>query len=516
MAALALADPAVASIANVYIAQNEAGDGSGDSCANAEALTFFSTAGNWGAGAGQIGAGTTVHVCGNIAGSAGGTAFNFLGSGSSGNPITLIFETGASLTNANYWGSNTAGAIYIASRSWITVNCANGVVSNSGNGSGLANQAISNGIYVQGSTNITIQNCTVSDIYQHTSSTDTDSDAQSSAGINIQFSSDITIDGNSVDDAGPCIFIGYALGDANITITDNTVTRCNWGIAAGARTTSVSLTTLTITGNDISSAANWDTTTDTFHHNGIYLYASGSTTLSTVTIANNRIRDIAGGCGVGAGCATGLIYTARVGGTVDTVRIYNNILTEASVDGPSNGYIVPDGTNFTIANNTIVGNAKGACISATAFTVTSNDVIKNNICSTMSQGQIWGGSNANAYTISESNYNIFHSIGHATVKFGYNPAALYSTYASLALWTTGTTFDANSLTTDPQFNSGAYTLSVSSPARGAGENLTGLGIAGLSSDYVGVSRPSSGAWDIGAYAFNGSVGGPVRLRLRTP
>jgi hypothetical protein len=54
--------------------------------------------------------------------------------------------------------------------------------------------------------------------------------------------------------------------------------------------------------------------------------------------------------------------------------------------------------------------------------------------------------------------------------------------------------------------SGAYMLGSGSPAIGTGTNLTSLGIAALNSDAAGVARPSSGAWDIGAFQF---VGGSV-------
>lgn len=57
---------ALASVGNVYIAQSAAGSANGTSCAKAYAVTFFNTAGNWGAGSSQIGAGTTVNLCGTI------------------------------------------------------------------------------------------------------------------------------------------------------------------------------------------------------------------------------------------------------------------------------------------------------------------------------------------------------------------------------------------------------------------------------------------------------------------
>ena len=52
--------------------------------------------------------------------------------------------------------------------------------------------------------------------------------------------------------------------------------------------------------------------------------------------------------------------------------------------------------------------------------------------------------------------------------------------------------------------SGAYKLQAGSPAIGAGVNLTSLGITGLDTDAAGVARPATGAWDIGAYQYNGA------------
>ena len=63
---------------NVYIAQVATGGADGSSCANAYAIGFFNSSGNWGTGPAQIGPGTTVHLCGTIT-----TMLTFQGSGNS-------------------------------------------------------------------------------------------------------------------------------------------------------------------------------------------------------------------------------------------------------------------------------------------------------------------------------------------------------------------------------------------------------------------------------------------------
>src|SRR5215831_18269782 len=97
-----------ASVSNVYIGQSSAGSGDGSSCVNQKPITFFNTAANWGSGSTQIGPGTTVHVCGLINVAANTTALAFQGSGSSGNPVTLLFEPGA-IVQAPYFPASVGG-----------------------------------------------------------------------------------------------------------------------------------------------------------------------------------------------------------------------------------------------------------------------------------------------------------------------------------------------------------------------------------------------------------------------
>jgi hypothetical protein len=88
----------------IYIGQSAAGSGDGSSCASAKAISFFNTAGNWGTGSSQIGPGKTVKLCGTIT-----SALTLLGSGTSGNPITVdgtaaTLGTGVSVnTNNKSW-----------------------------------------------------------------------------------------------------------------------------------------------------------------------------------------------------------------------------------------------------------------------------------------------------------------------------------------------------------------------------------------------------------------------------
>src|ERR1700694_5707903 len=85
------ASPAHAS--DIYIAQNSTGAGNGVGCADARSVAWFNNSTSWGTAANQIGPGTTVHLCNTFTGAAGSTMLTVQGSGSSGNPITIKFES---------------------------------------------------------------------------------------------------------------------------------------------------------------------------------------------------------------------------------------------------------------------------------------------------------------------------------------------------------------------------------------------------------------------------------------
>jgi hypothetical protein len=96
---------ASASSTAVYLAQAAAGSGDGSSCANARAASWFNSSSNWGTGSAQIGAGTTVYLCGTVS-----TSLSFQGSGASGSPVTLDGS-----------GATYAGGINTANQSWWRV-----------------------------------------------------------------------------------------------------------------------------------------------------------------------------------------------------------------------------------------------------------------------------------------------------------------------------------------------------------------------------------------------------------
>jgi hypothetical protein len=95
------------SASDIYLAQNAQGANTGADCADASSTTFFNSSANWGAAVGQIGPGTTVHLCGTV-----NTNLTFQGNGASGNPVVL---DGA--------GATMSGYIDVATQYWTIQNC---------------------------------------------------------------------------------------------------------------------------------------------------------------------------------------------------------------------------------------------------------------------------------------------------------------------------------------------------------------------------------------------------------
>jgi hypothetical protein len=155
-----------ASAADFYIAQSQAGGNTGADCANAHAVSWFNTSGNWAnpKQAGKVGPGDTAHLCGTLT-----DTLTIQASGSAGSLITILFESGAKMSKPA-WGTTTSGAIYASGKNYIVVDGGtNGIIENTDNGTGLGNQIDSYFIYVTGNpSQWEIKNLTLANMYLRT------------------------------------------------------------------------------------------------------------------------------------------------------------------------------------------------------------------------------------------------------------------------------------------------------------------------------------------------------------
>jgi hypothetical protein len=100
--ALMVGFSAICSANDIYLAQSAVGAGNGSSCANARAVSFFSSSGNWGTGSSQIGPGTIVYLCGSIT-----SSLTTQGNGAAGNHVVIdgggtATTTGGFTVNRNF------------------------------------------------------------------------------------------------------------------------------------------------------------------------------------------------------------------------------------------------------------------------------------------------------------------------------------------------------------------------------------------------------------------------------
>jgi hypothetical protein len=486
---------AFGSAPNIYITQN--GSPTGNCTSNIQTPAFFNNASNWGSGASQIGPGTTVLICGTFTGTAGATEFNFQGSGSSGSPVILQFDTGAQLS-APYWSSN--GAITCSNQSYITVDGGtNGLIQNAANGTNQSNHQQSYGVGSSACTNVEIKNLTIKNIYINngSSSSATDTNGQYTACIALNGTSTASlVHNNTVSQCKTGVLVSAdPNGDAsNDQVYGNTISDIDWGINAGGGDSGDTLSNLQIHDNNITNWTNWQFPTNAFHQDGMILFnfASGSQTL-TASIYNNYIYG-----DLGVGSPTGFIYCAQNA----SCEMFNNLLVNTG--HVIYGIIWAD-THLggdKIYNNTFVGLSNDFAITlgtSTGTNVHSPDIVENNVV-------IGPGVGIHDYStltsdVSTSDHNVWRTASGSAPQMATGD----SNYVSYATWQADG-FDADSTTADPKLD-GTYHLQSGSSATGLAANLTSLNTNPLDMDRALNPRPSptSDKWDAGVYNASSSA-----------
>jgi len=512
------------SAGNVYIAQNAAGSANGSSCSNAYAYTFFNSDANWGSGGNQIGPGSTVHVCGTIS-----NQIIFNGSGTSGSVITLLFEPGAKLSaSATVWAADSP--IWFGGNSYIVIN---GGVANIGgtsvnleatdNGTGLAHQLAFYGMNLNSSHDVEITNFGCANNYVHSSPTDTAIDADTQACVyGNPLGANISIHNSTFhDNEDGILFSVGSNGTLNLQIYNNVMYRQDHSIFTSCGTSSSGYY---VHDNHIHDPANWDTASNSYHHNGwIFPYYPGQ--ICDQVYDYNNLYD--GDWGVNN---TSPIFFDSNGGILRNSYIYNDIFLNTNPSSPwGNGInLIPgnsaEGNGPVHAwNNTIIcGPGAGAGMRVDG----ANIDFRNNVESSCSD--FYDTSNGTSSTIAAMDYNYYANLissGGSAFSFltrGTNGGSLATQFS---VWRTITqALSGSSESHSGQGPSAGLSASgvpgVSSPVIGAGTNLcraiscTG-GLAALASDTTAggsrtpTARPATGAWDIGAYQYSGGEGGPA-------
>lgn len=478
---------------DIYMSQS--GTGGGTSCADTRSASWFNTSGNWGGGAGQVAAGKTVHICGTIS-----SQLNFQGSGASGNPITLLAESGGNLSQPVGQLINLQGNSHI-----ILDGGTNGIIQNTANGTNLANHVMIRAIEGDGSGDIEIRNWTARGLYVHVAPGQAFDGGTSGCGgptLDESFSNffyayptsgNIKIHNNTISD------VAWAIGPQGPTVNgidyqvyDNVITNMNHGPYGGGDTFAFSFE---VYGNQFGSMANWDTTYDCYHHDSIHFFTGSPNAADTYTFHDNLFT---GDPGVNN---TANIFLEEA---QPNVLEYNNIFEANATNSYNNGFVNNEGgPNWQVYNESFIGagaNSSGCMEDRGGSVKFENNLLVgcNNFVS------IYPG-----VTITSWDYNIY-----ATVAAGGNNA-----------WNDGSNAPTNSFTAWQGYGHdthGSYQASPGltgyvpnngSPPAGAGTNLTSLSIAGLDIDSSAgntrgqSARPGSGAWDVGCCNAAGGGGG---------
>ncbi|MGO9203148.1 MAG: hypothetical protein ACLQM8_21720 [Limisphaerales bacterium] len=468
---------------DIYIAQTAQGSGNGTSAANAYAVSWFNTAGNWGSGSSQISPGDTVHLCGTIT-----SVLTIQASGTASAQTTIYFESGANITVPSFPQYINSGQINGNGKSYYTIDggghgwmTATASTGNSGSYPAAIVPGLSGSV-----TGVTIQNLTITNVYNMQNNANGDSTEATAIFAELVFTG-FTVRGCTLANAYSGIELLYQSGrSSNVQIYSNTITHCNW-LTRVAPLTGTSIMDTVLQHHNIGDyvGTEYDDSNDNNHHDGFFWDASAVGSWTTnVSIFGNVI-----GPHLGAHTTAHIYFSAAGGGGHHAVEIYNNVFfvdSSVAAASPGNGFIYLWGVTGNVYNNTLndARNGSGACIEVTtdkpALVSVQNNVITGcNACV------------ASAGNIGVWNYNLYLHSGGA-------PGLMNN--QTWSGWQ-GSGNDTHSIVADPQYvNATAFNFAIqsASPAIGAtAQNFTSL----FTTDIAGTTRPSTGNWTMGAYLY---------------
>jgi len=467
---------------DIYIAQMERGGGWGTNAACARSMAWFNAGANWGPGASKLSVGDTVHLVGTIT-----NAVIPQLSGTSGSPITLLFEPKARIAMPAIPAS---GGIKCTGRSYLTIDGGvDGLIESTDNGTGRGHQVNSIGVNWEGSQipmrEIIIQKLTIRNLYvREANSNDTNYGGK---GIYVTGSlSNLSIRCCTISQCNRAILIGYSSGASyGLRCYSNEVSHCNWGVGVGDCQHTAMLHNLSIRRNRINLFDDWEDPGNRFHHDGIFAYVSSAGSyITNITICDNVIGPYFGKN------ITAAIYisSARPDGIRHTV-IYNNVLFTSTNKAPSCGFIGARNLNGAcVSNNTMDANGHGGI--GVLLNHGANISIVNNIIAGVANPVC----EETSRCITKCDYNNYH---YSIIQLHFSTAGQRRSYSN---WRRAG-FDEHSVIGDPGYAGSAafnFRLNSGSVAIDAGNDQS----AWFTTDISGANRPQGRAWDIGAYEYS--------------
>jgi len=362
---------AKAHAADFYVAQTAAGGNTGTDCANAHAVTWFNTSGNWNNPkvSVKIGTGDTSHLCGTIT-----DTLTIQESGSSGSSITILFETGAKMSKAA-WGTLSSGAIYSSGKNYIAIDGGtNGKIENTDNGTGLGNQVDSYFIYAMGNpSHWEIKNLALANMYMRTEGTE-----DNEFGYAIYMGgilTDISIHDCIIHDGRKMVYLVYYGGaSSNIQVYNNSFDDGVVDLTVGSGNTNSALDTVLIHDNTFHRGLKWSGQPAIHTDEAMIYTAHAGTTIVGLKVYNNTF---SGQCGTNSSAF--LYFSAPPGTMTDSLAFNNTFSYDADVGSCGDGMIyLKTNTGTKIYNNTFYS-ASVDSQQAILMAVGSGIIIENNI-----------------------------------------------------------------------------------------------------------------------------------------
>ncbi|HZR56645.1 MAG TPA: hypothetical protein VFA74_07220 [Terriglobales bacterium] len=516
---LAAATLAAASATDVYVTPD--GSPQGVCTTNPHNPVWFNTASNWGSGVSQIGPGTTVHLCGTFTAGAGATEFAFQASGTNGNPIKLLFESGA-IVQAPYFaasgnGMGCGGGVSICNRSYVIIDGgSNGILRNTANGEAYASQQDSTGVDAYSCQNCTVSNLSILNIFVKSNFNDTSVDQAQMRAIAMT-GSHWVVSGNTIKNCGWCLFDAYNNGDTDIEIYGNDMSGFAHALMFATSAAHAAVNpALLFHDNRLHDTNVWDTAGCGYHIDGVHFFGTAGSSMDGVYMYNNQF---AGNWGA---CPTGFVFDEGGGSStpahMKNFGYWNNVHILSGSLGTTtevntNGWVdIASGDSGTqqIYNNTFIGpnntdntlclgleNLSGVSYENNTFTNCGDPV---NISNTK---------------VVAADYNLYGTqCGNGNNCFIWNGVFT----GSFAAWKASCNCDSHALqNNNPLLNSDGSPQS-SSPVIQQGANLMNIGTGNLGSlakdtsdgdVRAPLSRPGGSCsnrgtatcWDVGAYQY---------------
>lgn len=472
-----------------YVADSALGTGSGVDAANAASMANHN-ANTIPSGTITSGTACTIHFVGTIA-----TTSVIPVSGTAGNLITYIFETGAKFSKGNWFQSGTNGdaAIYKTGKSYITIDGNNvGIIECTGNGTPpAATQTDCIGIWSEGvTTGCTVKNLTIQNIYVRTQGTENNAYGNCMK-FNNASGSTVLVDNCIVNNAGSLIYFPYGSSLTGLEIKNITGGVNGIGsVVLGDITNGSLLNGALIHDCTFTASLAW-AGQPAIHKNLVFCFSDGaSSRIDGLKVYNNKFT------GFMADNSTSFLFLE---GYIYSPILYCNVFAPSTNDFTGNGYIVIKGTqNCVIGNNTFYGATDGISVGTTAWgALQTGLVIKNNVSFNTATGV--GDNGPPTYwsqTGASYDYNVyFPSTMNFLAGTGFDTFAQYKTEIASQI-SGGVGGETHSTQSTPNLNGSYYPVATSS-AIGTGSNFADMS-AYYTTDKSGVAWAGGTGWGGGA------------------